>query len=159
MFDIKLLLTYSLTRSFKDDIETAAANVLDIAALIDPIKVILKIKYHLLAHLRQDIIRFGPILGSATETFECFNAIFRFCSILSNHLSPSRDIALQLAEQEVLRHFLSGGSWRAVTGLRGGEWKVPAPSVTNFSNNPFLVALLGYGVDTATLHRVSGMPT
>lgn len=143
--------------SFKDDVETAAANVLDIAALIDPTKVILKIKYHLLAHLRQDIIRFGPILGGATETFECFNAIFRFCSILSNHLSPSRDIAVQLAEQEVLRHFLSGGSWKAVTG--GGEWKVPAPSVTNFlSNNPFLVALLGYGRDATTLHRVSGMP-
>ena len=160
MFDIKLLLTYSLTRSFKDDIETAAANVLDIAALIDPMKVILKIKYHLLAHSHQDIICFGPILGSVTETFECFNAIFWFCSILSNHLSSSHDIALQLAEQEVLRHFLSGGSWQAVTGLRGGEWKVLAPSVTNFlSNNPFLVAFLGYGVDTTTLHRVSGMPS
>ena len=62
--------------SFKDNVETAAANVLDIAALIDPTKVILKIKYPLLAHLRQDIIRFGPILGGTTETFECFNAIF-----------------------------------------------------------------------------------
>ncbi|KAF8816244.1 hypothetical protein BYT27DRAFT_7077920, partial [Phlegmacium glaucopus] len=71
------------------DVETAAANVLDIAALSDPTKVILKIKYHLLAHLHQDIICFGPILSSATETFECFNTIFWFCSILSNHLSPS----------------------------------------------------------------------
>jgi hypothetical protein len=111
VFDIKLLSTYSLTRSFKNNVETAAANVLDIAALIDSTKVILKIKYHLLAHLHQDIICFGPILSSTTETFECFNAIFWFCSILSNHLSPSCDIALQLAEQEVLRHFLSGGSW------------------------------------------------
>jgi len=144
-------------RLFKADIETAAANVLDIAALIDPSKIIMKIKYHLLAHLRQDIIRFGPLLGVATETFECFNTIFRFCSILSNHLAPSRDIALQLAEQEVLRHFLSGGSWRAVTG--GREWKEPAPSVSNFlGNNPFLVALLGYGRDATALPQESGAP-
>ena len=38
------------------DIETATANVLDIAALIDPSKIISKIKYHLLGHLREDII-------------------------------------------------------------------------------------------------------
>ncbi|KAF8801058.1 hypothetical protein BYT27DRAFT_7115992, partial [Phlegmacium glaucopus] len=61
------------------DVETATANVFDIAALSDPTKVILKIKYHLLAHLCQDIICFGPILSSATETFECFNTIFWFC--------------------------------------------------------------------------------
>jgi len=141
--------------SFKDDVETAASNVLDIAALIDPRKVILKIKYHLLAHLRQDITRFGPLLGVATESFECFNAIFQFCLILSNHLAPSRDIAFQLAEQEVLRHFLSGGGWRDVTG--GFEWKKPAPSVTSFlKNNPFLVALLGYGHDATGLPRASG---
>ncbi|KAF8164710.1 hypothetical protein B0H34DRAFT_670737 [Crassisporium funariophilum] len=125
------------------DVKTAAANVLDIAVLIDPSKVILKIKYHLLAHLREDIVRFGPLLGVATETFECFNAIFRFCSILSNHLAPSRNIALQLAEQEVLRHFLSGGGWRGSTGV---EWKEPAPAVASFlGKNPFFVALLGYG--------------
>ena len=93
----------------------------------------------------------------STSMFECFNAIFQFCSILSNHLAPSRDIALQLAEQEVLRHFLSGGSWRAVT--RGCEWKEPAPSVSKFlGNNPFLVALLGYGCDATALPRESGAP-
>ena len=106
--------------------------------------------------MRQDITRFGPLLGVATESFECFNAIFRFCSILSNHLAPSRDIAVQLAEQEVLRHFLSGGGWRDVTA-GGCEWKKPAPSVTNFlKNNPFLVALLGYGHDATALPRASG---
>lgn len=116
----------------------------------------MKIKYHLLTHLCEDIIRFGPLLGVATETFECFNAIFRSCSILSNHLAPSRDIAIQLAEQEVLRHILSGGSWRAVTG--GEEWKSAAPLVTNFlSDNPFLVALLGYGRDTTATPLAPGV--
>lgn len=141
--------------SFKADVETAASNVLNIAALINPRKVILKITYHLLAHLQQDIIRFGPLLGVATESFESFNAIFRFCSILSNHSAPSRDIAIQLAEQEVLRHFLSGGGWQD----GGCEWKKPAPSVINFlKNNPFLVALLGYGHEATALPRASGKP-
>jgi hypothetical protein len=139
---------------FKDDVETAAANILDIAALIDPTKIILKIKYHLLTHLHQDIIQFGPLVGVAMETYECFNAIFCFCSILSNHLAPSRDIALQLEEQEVLRHFLSGGGWRSVSD---GGWKEPAPSVTNFlGKNSFLVALLGHGHLAAAEPQASG---
>lgn len=99
------------------DVETAAANVLNIAALIDPSKIIAKIKYHLLAHLRADIICFGPLVGVATEVFECFNAIFRYCSILSNHLAPSRDITDQLAAQETLKHILSGGWWATKSGF------------------------------------------
>ncbi|KAF9034575.1 hypothetical protein BJ165DRAFT_1534006 [Panaeolus papilionaceus] len=125
------------------DIETAAANVLDIAALIDPSKIIMKIKYHLLVHLREDIVRFGPLVGVATETFECFNAIFRFCSILSNHMAPSRDIAIQLAQQEVVRHLLSGGSWLAKNGQ---TWETVSPLIAKFfQENKFIRAVVGYG--------------
>jgi hypothetical protein len=128
-------------------VETAAANVLDIAALIDPSKVISKIKYHLLAHLREDIIRFGPLVGIATEVFECFNAIFRYCSILSNHLTPSRDIAHQLAEQETVKHLLSGGWW----ATKSGGWARSGSSVCNFiTADKVLQALIGWGTsDTA----------
>lgn len=129
------------------DVETAAANVLDIAALIDPSKIISKIKYHLLGHLREDIIRFGPLVGVATEVFECFNAIFRYCSILSNHLAPSRDIAHQLAEQETVKHLLSGGWW----ALTDGKWARSGPSVRNFiTTDKVLQALIGWSKD-ATL--------
>ncbi len=122
--------------------ETAAANVLDIAALIDPSKIISKIKYHLLGHLREDIIRFGPLVGVATEVFECFNAIFRYCSILSNHLAPSRDIAHQLAEQETVKHLLSGGWW----AVKGGQWARAGPSVHNFlATDRVLQAFIGWG--------------
>ncbi|KAH6874840.1 hypothetical protein BKA70DRAFT_1449269 [Coprinopsis sp. MPI-PUGE-AT-0042] len=93
------------------DVEIAAANVLDIAAAIDPSKVITKGKYHLLAHLSEDIRRFGPVVGVATEGYESFNIIFRHCSILSNHLAPSRDIACQLAKQEIFKHIAAGGWW------------------------------------------------
>ena len=123
------------------DIEVAAANVLDLFAMIDPAKMTSKVKLHLLAHLKEDIIRFGPLVGVATETFECFNAIFRFCSIFSNHLTPSRDIAFQLASQEVLKHRLTGGWWPT----ENGEWKAPGQSIHNFiHDHPTLQALIGW---------------
>lgn len=119
----------------------AAANVLDLFAMIDPSKMTCKVKLHLLVHLKADIRRFGPLVGVATEVFECFNAIFRFCSIYSNHLSPSRDIALQLAGQEMLKHRLTGGWWPTAEG----EWAQPGPSVRNFIHaNPILQALVGW---------------
>ena len=123
------------------DVEVAAANVLDLFAMIDPTKMTSKVKLHLLVHLKEDIIRFGPLVGVSTETFECFNAIFRFCSIFSNHLAPSRDIAFQLASQEVLKHRLTGGWWP----VENGEWNAPGPSVQNFiHNHPTLQALIGW---------------
>ncbi|KAF8959102.1 hypothetical protein BDZ97DRAFT_2045777 [Flammula alnicola] len=126
---------------YLSDIEIAAANVLDLFALIDPSKMTSKLKLHLLVHLKADILRFGPLVGVATETFECFNAIFRFCSIYSNHLAPSRDIAFQLASQEVLKYRLTGGWWPA----GDGEWKRPGPSVRNFiHDHPTLQALIGW---------------
>lgn len=100
-----------------------------------------KLKLHLLVHLKGDILRFGPLVGVATETFECFNAIFRFCSIYSNHLAPSRDIAFQLASQEVLKYRLTGGWWL----VGDGTWKRPGPSVQNFIyDHPTLQALIGW---------------
>lgn len=115
--------------------------MLDLFALIEPSKMTSKLKLHLLVHLRSDILRFGPLVGVITETFESFNAIFRFCSVYSNHLSPSRDIAFQLGSQEVLKHRLSGGWWP----VGDGEWKRPGPSVRNFiHNNPMLQAFTGW---------------
>ena len=134
------------------DIEIAAANVLDLFALIDLVKMTSKLKLHLLVHLKADILHFGPLVGVATETFECFNAIFRFCSIYSNHLAPSQDIAFQLASQEVLKHHLTGGWWPATDG----KWKRPGPSVHNFIHgHPTLQALVGW---TSNEMPVNGRP-
>lgn len=127
--------------------------MLDIAALIDPSKIVQKIKYHLLVHLQEDIVRFGPLLGVATEKYEAFNAIFRSCSVLSNHLAPSRDIANQLAEQEVLRHIISGGFWID----KKGHFTNAGPLVISFlPKNPFLQNLLGYGRDDKASLQVAG---
>ncbi|KAJ2922664.1 hypothetical protein H1R20_g14407, partial [Candolleomyces eurysporus] len=101
---------------YLSDIEVATANVLDSAALIDPSKITTKIKYHLLTHAVDDIKRVGPLVGVATESYESFNVIFRHCSILSNHLAPSRDIAYQLAKQETFKHLMFGGWWKEADG-------------------------------------------
>ena len=109
--------------------------------MIDPSKMMSKVKLHLLVHLKEDILHFGPLVGVATEVFECFNAIFRFCSIFSNHLAPSRDIAFQLAGQETLKHRLTGGWWPTADG----EWEQPGLSVHNFIHTHLtLQALVGW---------------
>jgi len=87
-------------------------NVLDAFALIDPAKIIDKMKLQVLPNLVDDIRRFGPAIRYSTEIFECFNAIFRLCSVLSNHQAPSRDIANKFASMDQLKHMLSGGYWK-----------------------------------------------
>ncbi|KAJ7193966.1 hypothetical protein GGX14DRAFT_378462 [Mycena pura] len=91
--------------------EIAAANLLDAFDNVDPLRILTKIKLHLLAHIRDDIRRFGPLIRSSTEIYEAFNAVFRQCSVYSNHLAPSRDIARKFASMARVKHLLSGGYW------------------------------------------------
>jgi hypothetical protein len=128
MFEVPYFIHVRLFKCSQSDVEVAAANVLDLFAMIDPSKMTSKIKLHLLVHLKADVLCFGPLVGVAVEVFECFNAVFRFCSIFSNHLAPSRDIAFQLAGQETLKHRLTGGWWPTADG----KWEQPGPSVRNF---------------------------
>ncbi|KAJ6615957.1 hypothetical protein B0H10DRAFT_2164767 [Mycena sp. CBHHK59/15] len=138
---------------YRRDIKVAVANVLDIFAVIDPSKMITKIKYHLLAHIDEDTLEFGPLVGVATEIFECFNTIFRYCSILSNHLAPSRDIALQLGDQEGLKHRLTGGWWLCNVDA---EWRRAGPGVRHFmAAHPVLQKLLGWSEDKLLKHGES----
>ena len=75
-------------------------------------RIIDKMKLHVLTHLPEDIRRFGPAGLYIVEGFEGWNRIWRLCSILSNHHSPSRDIAIKLCKVERIKHLLSGGFWR-----------------------------------------------
>lgn len=109
---------------FQEDLQILIGNVLDAFALIDPAKIIQKQKLHLLVHLLDNIPRFGPAIRYSTEVYECYNAIFRLCSVYSNHLAPSRDIARQFASMDTMKHIISGGYWK-----QGGEWVHAAPSV------------------------------
>lgn len=111
------LVAEQLTLSLiKADLKILIANVLDIWALIDPNRINVKLKLHILPHSIDDIARFGPAILYATEGFECWNAIFRLCSVLSNHLAPSHDIAVTLADMERFKHQVSGGWWKDDSG-------------------------------------------
>lgn len=118
------------------------ANVLDSFAEIEPSKLVHKLKLHLLTHGRYDILRFGPLTGCSTETFECYNGVWRYCSIYSNHAAPSRDTALQLADQESLKHRLTGGYWPSTTK---GDWEQAGWGVRDYlMSQPMLQRLLGW---------------
>ncbi|KAH9915819.1 uncharacterized protein B0H18DRAFT_939590 [Fomitopsis serialis] len=134
------------------DIEVAVANVLDLFAGMDASQLLEKIKLHLLNHICQDTRRFGPLLNVITESYECFNAVFRACSILSNHLAPSRDIANQLADLEGFKHRLTGGWWADDST---GTWVRAGSDVRDFMQTcPMLQTMLGWS-DPAHLKPAS----
>ena len=108
--------TVALTFIAQSDLKIAIANVLDSFVTIDPLKIISKIKLHLLTHIPDNVRDYGPLVGEATEVFECFNAVFHSCSILSNHQAPSRDIAIQLGGQDGFKQRISGGWWKTESG-------------------------------------------
>ncbi|KAJ7253007.1 hypothetical protein B0H12DRAFT_1017789 [Mycena haematopus] len=102
---------------YLDDLKVAIANLLDAFDKVDPLRILVKVKLHLLAHIPDDVRRFGPLIRWATEIYESFNGVFRLCSIFSNRLAASRDIAIKFASMDRVKHVLSGGYWwDAVTG-------------------------------------------
>lgn len=113
--------------------------MLDTFAEIDPSKQLEKIKLHVLSHSVEDVDRFGPLIGMCTEAFESFNAVFRNCSIQSNHQAPSRDIAEQLGDQESLLHRLTGGFWPSPSD---GSWVQAGWRVRDFLQEHSVIARL-----------------
>ncbi|KAJ7362661.1 hypothetical protein DFH08DRAFT_1025021 [Mycena albidolilacea] len=135
---------------YRNDLKIAVANVLDAVAQIDPSKIMTKIKYHLLTHLDFDAIELGPLIAMATEIFESFNAVFRYCSIYSNHLAPSRDIAIQFGRQETVKHQLSGGRWMSKST---GDWHGAGTGVRHFiEKHPILQRLVGWTPEKQMKH-------
>ncbi|KAI8995712.1 hypothetical protein BD414DRAFT_513439 [Trametes punicea] len=97
--------------AYIEDLRILIANLLDIWAIINPARIIVKQKLHVLSHVLEDVQRHGPAILYSTEIFECWNTIFRHCSIHSNHHAASHDIARTLADTERFKHQVSGGWW------------------------------------------------
>ncbi|KAF4584660.1 hypothetical protein EYR38_001890 [Pleurotus pulmonarius] len=126
--------------TYLHDLEILIANVLDAFADVDPAKIIIKIKLHLLPHLLEDVRRWGPAIRNSTEIFECFNAIFRLCSVLSNHQAPSRDIAYKFTSLDRVKHILSGGYWQD-----NGKWVQAGVNVRSIlTGKPIIQRHLGW---------------
>ncbi|KAJ6583705.1 hypothetical protein B0H10DRAFT_1833406, partial [Mycena sp. CBHHK59/15] len=122
------------------DLTILIRNVLDAFSDYDPAKILLKIKLHLLPHIVEDAVRFGPPIRNSTEVFECFNAIFRLCSVLSNHQAPSHDIAFKFASMDRVKHILSGGFWK-----QGDEWLCAGSNVQSvLKTMPIIQRHLGW---------------
>ncbi|KAJ6625670.1 hypothetical protein B0H10DRAFT_1782828, partial [Mycena sp. CBHHK59/15] len=113
-------------KQYTADLTILIGNVLDAFGDCEPSKIIVKIKLHLLPHLIEDAIRFGPPIRNSTEVFECFNAIFCLCSILSNHQAPSHDITYKFPSMDRLKHLMSGGFWK-----QDGAWVCAGSNVCN----------------------------
>ncbi|KAF8056083.1 hypothetical protein FPV67DRAFT_1732296 [Lyophyllum atratum] len=132
---------------YLEDLSVLVGNVLDAFADVDPAKIIIKIKLHLLPHLMEDVRRFGPAIRNSTEVFECFNAIFRLCSVLSNHQAPSRDIASKFASMDRVKHMLSGGYW-----MQDGQWVQAGESVRQvLHSEPVVQRHLGWVPPRSTI--------
>jgi hypothetical protein len=98
--------------------------------------------------------RFGPLLGPDTERYESFNSVFRECSILSNRLAPSCDIAAKFAKFDRIRHIALGGHWLNPTTK---TWRTAGAHVLTLSQtSPFLTKVLGHTEPTVHLPGKSG---
>jgi hypothetical protein len=134
-----------ISESRQADLHVAIGNFLDSFAEIDPSKMVTKVKTHLLTHAPSDVRMFGPLLGAITEAFESFNGVFRPCSILSNHRAPSRDIAVQLAEQESVKHRVAGGTWPQKGEGKEMVWTRCGPAARQLmQDHPILQRLFGW---------------
>ncbi len=91
---------------------------------VDPARILVKTKLHIVAHAPEDALRFGPLVINATEGFESYNSVFRRTSVLSNRQAPSRDIAVKFADMDRIKHILSGGYWK-----EGISWVQAGPGV------------------------------
>jgi len=129
----------------QDDLDIAVANVLDIWAKLDPNRIIVKQKLHVLTHLRDDVRRFGPPALYEVEAFESSNKVFRESSVLSNHHAPSRDIAMTMAHMERFKHISSGGWWWDKVTKRFVQ--AGKRIIGDFNSNRFLQSHLGWTPD------------
>ncbi|KAL0563008.1 hypothetical protein V5O48_019070 [Marasmius crinis-equi] len=126
---------------YLEDLTVLIDNVLDAFADIDPAKILIKIKLHILVHLPAQIRRRGPAVRFSTEVDKAFNAVFRLCSVFSNHQAASRDIARKLADLDCVKHIVTGGYWR----LEDGRWVTAGRSVkTLLLDTPVLQSHLGW---------------
>ncbi|KAJ7495118.1 hypothetical protein FB451DRAFT_1335854 [Mycena latifolia] len=124
------------------DLGVAIDNVLDHWAIVEPTRIMVKYKLHVLSHVPEAVRRFGPSILFATETFECWNAVFRLCSVLSNHQAPSLDIATILADMERFKHQVSGGRWKPEGS---DDWTQAGPKIRTFlTGNKHLQRRLGW---------------
>ncbi|KAG9077889.1 hypothetical protein FS749_010175 [Ceratobasidium sp. UAMH 11750] len=142
---------------FQQEIDDVDKYVLDLSRSIDALleatalwtpQWFNKLKFHILLHLPQHILRFGPAILFATETFESYNFVIRLRSIHSNRHAPSHDISRAFLRMYVVRHLVSGG-WVTHIIDKSSKLLVRAtprqagPTVLSLRNDHVFTSLMG----------------
>ncbi|KAF8062389.1 hypothetical protein FPV67DRAFT_1422187 [Lyophyllum atratum] len=123
------------------DLEACLNDFVDITCKCSPSILISKPKFHFLLHLPFYIRRFGPAVLFSTERYEAYNAVFRACSIYSNRLTPSRDIAWAFAGIDRVKHIVTGGWWKD-TGSK--KWVCASRNIMrHILHHPEFAAMVG----------------
>ncbi|KAJ7899552.1 hypothetical protein B0H14DRAFT_3779541 [Mycena olivaceomarginata] len=134
-------------RQFKTIVQTAVFHVHDLVTedQFTAWKAVGELSALLWVPEIQDLAQYQPRKFSRVS-----NAVFRYCSIYSNHLAPSRDIAIQLGRQETVKHQLTGGRWLAKSS---GDWQVAGAGVRHFiEKHPILQRLVGWTPEKPLTH-------
>ncbi|KAJ7460180.1 hypothetical protein FB451DRAFT_1045417, partial [Mycena latifolia] len=128
-------------KSYTAELEVCINDFINITCKCSPSILISKPKFHFLLHLPFFIRRFGPAVLFSTERYEAYNAVFRACSIYSNRLTPSRDIAWSFAGIDRVKHIVTGGWWR---DSRSRKWTCANPRVLrHILDHPEMAAMVG----------------
>lgn len=131
-----LVLTYHQAK-----LPHAINNFLTLSALCAPSILVTKVKFHFLVHLPAYIRRFGPAILFSTERYKSFNHVFRLSSIHSNRQAPSRDTCQSFADQDIVKHIVTGGYWYD-EGVK--RWVHAGKDISSYSNtHPEVCQFLG----------------
>ncbi|KZS91320.1 hypothetical protein SISNIDRAFT_394712, partial [Sistotremastrum niveocremeum HHB9708] len=140
---------YDDIKQFTDELRETIAKLMDATAACAPSILISKPKFHILVHLPEHVLKFGPPVLTSTERYEAFNHIFRLCSTHSNRQAPSRDIATSFADFDRCRHVMMGGYWWDEKEQRA---RCAHSNVSKFlAEEPVAQECLGISVTTPTV--------
>ncbi|KAI6149849.1 hypothetical protein BKA82DRAFT_135906, partial [Pisolithus tinctorius] len=84
---------------------------------------------------------FGPAILFSTKYFKSFNHVFHLESIYSNQQVPSHDTCQVFAEQDSVKHIVSGGFW--LDKKTGAVQKASKDISTYMASHPHQCLLMG----------------
>ncbi|KAG8683611.1 hypothetical protein FRC08_014179, partial [Ceratobasidium sp. 394] len=108
-----------------------------------------KPKFHVLLHLPGHVIRLGPPILFATETFESYNYVIRLRSIHSNQQAPSADIGASFSLLHAMQHLVSGGYFQLADdksssgSISSAPWIQAGPKVRALIHDKTFVKFMG----------------
>ncbi|XP_033760463.1 uncharacterized protein LOC117342414 isoform X2 [Pecten maximus] len=111
-----------------------------------------KVKTHMSTHVGDDILRHGPPSSYIEDAFEKMHGFIRQQIFNQNQHARSRYTASAFAEQEVLKHVISGGYF-----LQQEEWTQASENVQKLAKIPTIQKYLGSSGSNNTERKELGV--